>query len=78
MMDWQPIETAPKDGVTVRLYGYGEQGIGYWWRNDWVPAHLLPSDEEPEFSFTATHWAPLPPPPLTGSLAPKTQNGDGA
>ena len=62
-MEWQPIETAPKDGTPVLAYGYSPHypdeyftriqwwadGIGYW------AAHSV--------SIIPTHWMPLPDPP---------------
>ena len=54
-MEWQPIESAPKDGTVVFFYvPYGRERrvaraddywSGAWWLVD------------------ATHWMPLPPPP---------------
>ncbi len=64
MSEWQPIETAPKDGtpilVCVRLssaYAYHSvvewmDGIG-WWNGDVFPENI-------------THWSPLPPLPEEG------------
>ena len=65
---WQPIETAPKDGIEF-LAAYGHQGfvkklvswnalMGYW-----------QSKGVPEFGFieNATHWMPIPSkPPMNG------------
>ena len=77
-MSWQPIETAPKDGTAVLLYGLwqGEingiadeptTDIGYWAGG---------SSDEPGNDWwristgdayacwmRATHWMPLPEPP---------------
>lgn len=66
MSQWQPIETAPKDGKNVLIYrlGSGDQR-----------ATIGSLDEEgvwqsPEayyiwswFDFSPTHWMPLPEPP---------------
>jgi hypothetical protein len=57
-MEWQPIETAPKDGtkvlivdddgvVDVAAYLIGKR-YGYW---------------DTETFCCPTHWMPLPPPP---------------
>lgn len=71
-MDWQPIETAPKDGAWVFLCWptlpiSSAYPVAFWdddWvfvGNQWVPP------PEP------THWMPLPPSPfaaMTGSIVP--------
>ncbi len=72
---WQPIETAPKDGSKILLYGV-EQFVnmpeplwklsnmlcGHWFDNGWVFCHL--DDNSIVFwSNIPTHWQPLPNPP---------------
>lgn len=71
-MDWQPIETAPKDGTEVLLWlGFPFSRIEYakWYQGWglWIDAE----DPEPEDSdevrgtgeLVPTHWMPLPEPP---------------
>jgi hypothetical protein len=61
-MEWQPIETAPKDGTPVMIYD-PEFSIKVYvaaWMYDfqWVEA-----DGEHHLEFNPTHWMPLPEPP---------------
>jgi len=65
MSDWQPIETAPKDG-TVMLFSEALGVVsGMWWgkfdgEGPWGDSDgrfSLRPDEQP------THWMPLPSPP---------------
>ena len=66
-MDWQPIETAPKDGTHV--LGYGPMDDGTYWMEDlyWYesmeawPITFMHGHGEP------THWMPLPEPPESES-----------
>lgn len=66
MTEWQPIETAPKDGTTVDLwcvagFGAAERAPGMEYRDgSWE--HELAGDELNE-GWTPAHWRPLPPPP---------------
>lgn len=63
-MDWQPIETAPKDGTpilgwpgTMNGYPYVVQySHGLWREADGELYHL----------YEPTHWMPLPEPPALG------------
>jgi hypothetical protein len=73
-MEWQPIETAPKDGTRILAVVQGfRPAVAYWQNNrgvfDFIDAEDMPSPEawdeylrnEPE--WTPTHWMPLPEPP---------------
>ena len=69
MSEWQPIETAPKDGRDLLLWDgiSPEDGpsvmIGQWvprvgsTRGVWVASY------GDDYYITATHWMPLPEPP---------------
>lgn len=75
MTDWQPIETAPRDGTAVLGYGvapYSEDGMEItvvcWVENEKFP-HLsgwhsrYSGFEDLNTSRQPTHWMPLPEPP---------------
>ena len=75
---WQPIETAPKDGRGIILARFSFKrkdadplvwlDLGYWWDGDDGPAFMYDSGEHYLLSdFGATHWMPLPNPPLKES-----------
>jgi hypothetical protein len=66
MMEWQPIETAPKDGTRILIADFnGEVFEVSWWdswysdesRPGWMPANL---DEEYGKYIIAAEWMPLP------------------
>lgn len=58
-MEWQPIETAPKDGADILTYSRHHMSVRYWGEGEdgemaWQPRI------RGEFP---THWIPLPAPP---------------
>src|SRR3990167_1984817 len=78
MTDWQPIETAPKDGKPILSYcasGYDEQPysviwwhaeIHEWWETVATDTKKLRSEAAGYWAGGEnypTHWLPLPPPP---------------
>jgi len=81
MIEWQPIETAPKDGRVVLLFGiwageiHGEYDeptidIGSWGggKSDYPGNdwwHLTTGDNYACW-MRPTHWMPLPEPPQEG------------
>lgn len=82
MAEWQPIETAPKDGSHILVscqYEGGERrsyvvvwvkpfkGDGYWGDTD---------EFDPMWHQRPSHWMPLPEPPLslTGTPARTTSH----
>ena len=61
MIEWKPIETAPKDGAYLLLYSEDEGVlIGTWSAGDWYKdgfvTDSLPVEE-------VTRWMSLPEPP---------------
>jgi hypothetical protein len=61
---WQPIETAPRDGEHVLLFGilkHDQANIGFWYDGEWWSwCHpRLPMGP----GGNPTHWQPLPAPP---------------
>lgn len=71
--DWQPIETAPKDGtkillcraldadgrpITGKAWGVFVQVAAWWDSDEWVVYCHLQS--EPRLHFSPSHWMPLP------------------
>jgi len=73
--EWQPIETAPKDGTQIilaELDGGGEVkhiDVGCWdlidegWESDIRPYHGWTSNSWPFNDEGPNHWIPLPSPP---------------
>ncbi len=55
--DWQPIETAPKDGYHIQLWRPDIQFVGYYAKAGWCANGPVLLDPPP------THWKPLPDPP---------------
>lgn len=78
MINWQPIETAPKDGTRILLYLFNpynnsrEFQIGKWNEDKYVkkPKPYWSTDREALWGkrvtqqATVTHWSPLIPPEI--------------
>ena len=64
-MDWQPIETAPKDKTPVMVcdknhdYANGKIAVAVW-END---EHYIIEEQSIPIGIFPTHWMPLPEPP---------------
>jgi len=90
---WQPIETAPKDGTkidlfypyprgrTINCYWMGEHAAGWVWRRPtWGAGALLPESEWDIGSYPnlePTHWMRLPPPPADAMIAARKGGSHG-
>ncbi len=75
MGEWQPIETAPKDGSWFVIWTHGEPEVGRYNPTMWtdykpVGGGLFRAEEKEIYQWdgfnnfdAATHWMPLPEPP---------------
>lgn len=66
-MEWQPIETAPKDGSwVIALLKDGDicraAAFEFYRKIVWGTGRVVGMNCYPE-TVDATHWMPLPPPP---------------
>ena len=65
-MGWQPIETAPKDGEFILVYGWHSRAAGYPGRQlvvRWDGRAWESADDGYGVYLTPTHWVQLPAPP---------------
>lgn len=77
MTDWQPIETAPRDGARVLIYPGAEEpmSVGYFdagWKKRWLSLEGevwggcdCCGSGCTHADASPTHWMPLPQPPTT-------------
>lgn len=77
MSEWQPIETAPKDGTNVDLWAkcwraqaddfvYQRFTDCWWTKGDSMTGRHEHWVGFESLSWYPTHWMPLPPPPVSG------------
>jgi len=72
IMEWQPIETAPKDGTTVLLYlpEYDEVRTAFYATavedgdEQWVIARSVGETAIAFIARNPSHWQPVPASPL--------------
>ncbi len=67
MNEWQPIETAPKDGKKILAYVDGENWTGCTILKYHIPSKEWSCSEDDERGFYESSilgWMPLPEPPL--------------
>lgn len=72
MSKWRPIETAPKDGTSILIFGkwdgeisdwrkvWPQSGVAAWQDNEWS---AVLTDIYGVWCALPTHWMPLPKPP---------------
>lgn len=58
-MEWQPIETSPRDGLCVVVLDHVHQwaDVAYWNGSRWTAERFRPLE------YTPTYWLALPEPP---------------
>lgn len=72
--DWQPIETAPKDGIIQLYVPKGFDGRPLVRQGEWhnttlrQPGWLLHHGPDLHARWQPTHWRPLPAPPSRAAL----------
>lgn len=68
MSQWEPIETAPKDGTLIlvfypELHGHDRYSLRYWSAGDWGNTREAWSDQWRQIKpVQPTYWKPLPEP----------------
>lgn len=68
MSEWQPFETAPKDGTLILLGALNMVFVGRW-EESYGAWHLLDGCRECVGLFFPKYWMPLPEPPKEASDA---------
>lgn len=73
MSEWKPIESAPKDGTVIDVWGHGRRFANVRWTHwlepewqIWEIEHTYAADGSAHWDhphITPTHWMPQPPPP---------------
>jgi hypothetical protein len=71
MSEWQPIETAPKDGTTLILGWLQRDRVSIGWFGPKLSTHGVNygddwgygTEWDCKYSTPPTHWMPLPEPP---------------
>lgn len=77
MTGWQPIETAPKNGLPT-LCLHPDWALPTWcvWSTD-IRGHAegrwYECDEQEWLEPQPTHWMSIPAPPDTGPMTPKSE-----
>lgn len=85
VVEWQPIETAPKDGKPFMAgwFGYVPEQAHYDLGSEcfvkwtWQKGLKIEDGDTPNyFEVQPTHWAPLPNPPKSNTTKPKETESD--
>lgn len=73
MTDWQPIETAPRDGTDILAWCADRAVVTFWGevmaRDDGTEGWILSYDgADPLWHSLPSHWLPIPPKPPTEEI----------
>ena len=77
-VQWQPIETAPKDGTQIMLWITGLEPrprIGFWSERG-IDSGWYSLQSQYFIGFDVTHWMPLPSPPVGSGLVVDAERAD--
>ena len=73
MTEWQPIDTAPKDGTVILIWpaksafaSSDDELISYVVRWSYLEQGWIEASGEEYAAFYPSHWCPLPAPPKKG------------
>lgn len=65
MAEWQPIETAPKDGIDIIVSDSGELvSVAFWDKDEGKWLDSMNHNGYDHATRNPTHWMPLPEPPM--------------
>ena len=67
-MNWEPIETAPKDGTPILGYARGDYTVVRWNKNGHYWTLCVCGTRADDGEWWPTYWLPLPPPPTDDQL----------
>lgn len=63
-MEWQPIETAPRDGTFIDVWSRNHRTCDVFWsdiENTWCIEGYHPEEPTPLARYPApSHWMPIP------------------
>jgi hypothetical protein len=71
MSEWQPIETAPKDGSQLLGWANGDYAT-FRWTGGYFNLIVAGTFAE-DAAWWPTHWMPLPTPPSVGPVKDRRQ-----
>jgi hypothetical protein len=68
MTEWQPIDTAPKNGTGIIVFYYPKAGMAFafWDGEDFLEVSVASGIVGVAKQYKPTHWMPLPAPPKKG------------